>query len=116
MTIEQLGPMRDYAVAWIGCAVEKHNAPDARNAELAAQADAAEWSAHTANLALAQAALDADDYPEARRRLAECPEGKRGWEWRFLTLRAPSTVAVLGGDRPEFSPDGTRIGGGDDRG
>ncbi len=46
-------------------------------------ADANEWSAYTANLALAQAAMDAGNYPEARTRLANCPNSKRGWEWEL---------------------------------
>ena len=45
--------------------------------------DAAEWSAYTANLALAQAAIEAGDYPEARRRLAAAPQSKRSWEWHI---------------------------------
>jgi serine/threonine protein kinase/WD40 repeat protein len=45
------------------------------------QKDAAEWSAYTANLALAQTAMDGGNFPEARKRLADAPENKRGWEW-----------------------------------
>ncbi|MEM9167348.1 MAG: WD40 repeat domain-containing protein [Planctomycetota bacterium] len=51
-------------------------------------ANEAEWSAYTANLALAQNAMDAGDWPAARRYLAECPESKRGWEWEFLNKQA----------------------------
>lgn len=47
-------------------------------------ADNAEWSAYTANLALAQQAIEAGNYPEAREYLAACPESKRGWEWDLL--------------------------------
>jgi serine/threonine protein kinase len=62
------------------------------NRELLAQTDAAEWSAYTANLALAQAAIDAGDYPEARKRLGYAPESKTGWEQTFLDRQADSAL------------------------
>lgn len=84
------------------------------NERLRAQSDSAEWSAYTANLALAQQAMEAGNNPEARQRLAECPEGRRGWEWRYL-----STISNLGqapwesGDDTVYdlahSPDGSRV-------
>jgi len=80
----------------------------------AIQTDAAEWSAYTANLALAQSALAANDYPEARRILERVPKGKVGWEHRFVLANAHSTLFALKGhtssvDSASFSPDGTRI-------
>jgi len=79
-------------------------------AALDKQTDAAEWSAYTANLALAQAAMDAGNWPEARERLAECPESKRGWEWRFADLLSQSTIMHAAQcNRGITSPDGARI-------
>jgi serine/threonine protein kinase len=62
-------------------------ADSAKNTLLRALAatDEAEWSAYTANLALAQSALAANDYPEARKRIPDAPESKRGWEWEFFS-------------------------------
>jgi serine/threonine protein kinase/WD40 repeat protein len=51
-------------------------------------ADAAEWNAYTANLALAQAAIDASDYPGARAFLAKLPQAKGGWERELLEHQA----------------------------
>ncbi|MFI4893546.1 MAG: protein kinase [Phycisphaerales bacterium JB058] len=68
------------------------------------------WSAYTANLALAQLAMDAGNYPEARKRLAECPEGKRGWEWTLANLRcyAVTSRIKLANDWI-FSPTDSRL-------
>ncbi len=73
------------------------------------QTDAAEWSAYTANLALAQAALQSGNRLEAALRLEQCPESRRGWEWNVLrasadtsayTYQAHGPLAFLdGGDR-----------------
>ncbi|MBN8598927.1 MAG: serine/threonine protein kinase [Planctomycetes bacterium] len=54
----------------------------------AEQADEAEWNAYTANIALAQASMEANNWPEARKRLAACPESKRSWEWHLLDRRS----------------------------
>ncbi|MFO0857057.1 MAG: serine/threonine-protein kinase [Phycisphaerales bacterium] len=54
--------------------------------------EAAEWSAYSANIALAQAAIDAGDYAEARNRVAEAPISKSGWERRLVELAARSVV------------------------
>ena len=56
------------------------------------QLEAAEWSAYTANIALAQAAIEAGDYPEARNRAASTPSSKRAWEWALVDHEARSVV------------------------
>lgn len=57
--------------------------------------EAAELESYIGNLAAAQAALTAHDYPGARARLAVCPEKLRGWEWRFLRAKAESVFCWL---------------------
>ncbi len=74
-----------------------------------ALADAAEWSAYTANLALAQAAMDAGNWPEARERLAQCPESKRGWEWRWLSEKAAAVVGEVRAETTIRSPDASLV-------
>lgn len=64
---------------------------------LVTQKEVAEWSAYTANLALAQAAMDAGNYPEARKRLADAPASKRGWEWNCLQSNAEAVVFAAHG-------------------
>ncbi|MFN8817042.1 MAG: protein kinase domain-containing protein [bacterium] len=59
--------------------------------------DDAEWSAYAANLALAQAAMGTGNYPEARKRLSEAPERKRGWEAEFLDRASVSIVVMVPG-------------------
>lgn len=66
----------------------------------------AEWSAYTANLALAQNAMDAGDWPAARAILAECPDSKRGWEWDFMRGHAESVAHSYTGDASSLSPSG----------
>ena len=65
------------------------------NNHLKAQTDAAEWSAYTANLALAQQSIVNDAYPRARQLLSEVAPRLRGWEWTFLSRRAASVNFVL---------------------
>ena len=79
--------------------------------ELQEQVDAAEWSAYTANLALAQAAMEAGNYPEARKRLADAPESKRGWEWKLLWRRASAVDVAIAHHFAGlvFSEDGSRV-------
>lgn len=62
------------------------------------QADAAEWSAYTANIALAQASMQANNWPEARQRLEACPTSKRGWEWEILQRESSGTRWAKRGD------------------
>jgi serine/threonine protein kinase/WD40 repeat protein len=63
-----------------------------KNVELAALTDAAQWSAYTANLSLAQAAIEAGDYPESRRRVADAPASKRAFEWTLIEHEASSVI------------------------
>lgn len=81
------------------------------NAKLLNTADAAEWSAYTANLALAQSSMDAGNYPETRKRLANCPENKRGWEWEFLQLQASAVNWMVFGEHTFacFTPGGQPV-------
>ncbi len=58
-------------------------------------ADDAQWSTYSANLGFAQFAMANRAWSEARERLRQCPEEKRGWEWRFLNQRAASILAEL---------------------
>ncbi|MEM1183645.1 MAG: serine/threonine-protein kinase [Planctomycetota bacterium] len=70
----------------------------------------AEWSAYTANLALAQIAMDAGDWAGAREHLQRCPEINRGWEWRLLSTEVEAIVFHQ--QRSMFvalSPDGNRL-------
>ncbi|MBL0927808.1 MAG: protein kinase [Phycisphaerales bacterium] len=74
----------------------------------------AEWSAYTANLALAQQALAAHDYPEFRRVLARAPKDKAGWEHRYLSLEAERFVGFgpsgdLAWTEPRFSADSAAV-------
>jgi len=79
--------------------------------DLERQADAAEWSAYAAYVSLAQAALAANDYSEARRLLSQAPELNRGWEWSFIgrcSLQNRWAVPTKGSS-VFISQDGTRI-------
>lgn len=74
--------------------------------------DAAEWSAYTANLALAQAMMGVDNWPDARARVAACPVDKHGWEWQFLDLKSRAVKRVTIGDfygGAALSPDGSQF-------
>jgi eukaryotic-like serine/threonine-protein kinase len=82
----------------------QRNVAETQKTEADNQRDAAETEAYIANIALGQAAMQSDNWPEARRRLSLCAESKRGFEWRFLWEKAQSIVACL----PEgygLSPD-----------
>ncbi|MGP1272926.1 MAG: protein kinase domain-containing protein [Phycisphaerales bacterium] len=69
-----------------GLLIAQHNADVAIR-----HASAAQWSAYTANLALAQNAMDAGDWLGARAFLEQCPDALRGWEWALLNKRANAT-------------------------
>ncbi len=94
-----------------GLLIAQYNAKAAlHNADLAMESSSeAEWSAYTANLALAQNAMDAGDWPKAREYLAACPESKRGWEWEFLGQYAHSVTIEVPGfwSAASFDSDGT---------
>ncbi|MBS0187467.1 MAG: serine/threonine protein kinase [Planctomycetes bacterium] len=81
------------------------------NQSLQRQADAAERSAYTANIALAQAAMQANNWPEARQRLQACPPGKRGWEWDLLSRESAGTLWAKRGDfkKVAMSSDGRQL-------
>ncbi|MCC7390150.1 MAG: protein kinase [Phycisphaerales bacterium] len=81
------------------------------NTRLLEMTNTAEWSAYTANLALAQAAMDAGNWPEARERLRQCPESKRGWEWRLLDAQAQQVLCFIQTecDMVAVSPDGALV-------
>ena len=80
--------------------------------ELLKEKNSAELEAYIANLALAQAAMDNDNWPEARTRLAACPESKRGWEWNMLSLWANEVLTAIpkSGAKPlRFSQDDKQL-------
>ncbi len=52
---------------------------------------------YEANLAAANAALQSHDAAEARRRLAACPTGLRGFEWHHLALTLDGSLLTLEG-------------------
>jgi serine/threonine protein kinase/WD40 repeat protein len=58
--------------------------------QLQAKTQEAQWSAYTANLALAQAAMEDGDFERAREAIEDCPKANRGWEWSLLRSRAQS--------------------------
>lgn len=54
------------------------------------------------------------DFSRAAASLSECPEGLRGWEWRYLSRLLDGERPPLAGHKSglwgaEFSPDGDRI-------
>ncbi len=75
---------------------------------LKSERDELEWSVYTANLALAQNAMDNGNWPTAREYIAKCPESKRGWEWKYLNNKAKSVIAEFRG-WSRLSPDGKHI-------
>ncbi len=71
----------------------------------------AETNAYAANIALAQIALDAGNWTEARHRISACPPSKKGWEWSLLALKSLSVTWSSNGDHynPVFSHDGRLV-------
>lgn len=107
-------------------AILARNNADAANAsaELAAQrADRLQWQLYISNVNRAFIELNQNNYGNAIRLLAECPEGLRGWEWRYVNgLCHLELVAIPGPQLPRtvrytygrehciaFSPDGSSI-------
>lgn len=52
---------------------------------------------YRANVSAAAVLLDLGSAGEARKRLADCDESQRGWEWRFLEKLTNSSLRVLRG-------------------
>lgn len=80
---------------------------NAANANLLGQIDETEWFAYTANITLAQVDMRNNNWRDARERLTQCPEGKRGWEWEFLKNQAAEITTKI--SRAVLSPDGQVI-------
>ena len=77
--------------------------------------------AYAAGLSAADLGLRAHETGEARRRLEECDEELRGWEWRHLALRADCSTLILLGHGGSVrsvavSPDGKSVASGSDDG
>ncbi len=60
-----------------------------------AERDAARWHAYVASVAAAFSAIRADEWAQARARLAAAPAEHRGWEWRYLNALTQSTDRVF---------------------
>ena len=73
----------------IGIAAQRDRA---RTAEAAQQ-----QKTYQANIAAANAALQAHDAPEVRRRLEDCPADLRGFEWNHLALALDGSLLTLRG-------------------
>jgi WD40 repeat protein/tetratricopeptide (TPR) repeat protein len=73
----------------------------------------ARWQAYVASLLAADTARRLNEPSNLRRALDAAPSANRGWEWRYLSDQADSSLFVLrGGGRvgtPAFSPDGSRL-------
>jgi WD40 repeat protein/serine/threonine protein kinase len=69
--------------------------------------------AYFRRIALAHAALSANDLGSARRLLGECPEDLRGWDWRYLTRHCRVEPVVIHDQRAvhsvAFSANGKRL-------
>jgi WD40 repeat protein/serine/threonine protein kinase len=81
----------------------------------------AERSAYASNLRAAELSLRMRETKEAKRRLADCPADLRGWEWRYLTLRSDTSLAVGHGhdgavNAVAAAPDGSRVASAGDDG
>lgn len=77
---------------------------------LESQRDEAEWSAYAANLAFAQFAMSNGNWSEAREPLRNCPETRRGWEWRyFAQLAAAVLIELPAAEDAIYSSDGKFI-------
>jgi eukaryotic-like serine/threonine-protein kinase len=81
------------------------------------QREVAERQSYAANLIAADLHIRSNEIGEARRRLLQCPEALRGWEWRYLLWKTDTSIATLpahgnaGETKPTlgFSQDGTRL-------
>ena len=78
-------------------------------ARMTLEKQAAERSAYAARILAADLSLRAGSVREAKRLLSRCEPAERDWEWGHLNFRTHSSVAVLDGVRPAFSPSGDRL-------
>jgi len=92
-------------------ATQNEKIAEVQKIEADKQRDAAELEAYVADIALGQTAMENKNWPEARRRLDACAVSKRGFEWKFLSLKARSVGKELPRDFVDvvLSPDG-RLG------
>jgi WD40 repeat protein/serine/threonine protein kinase len=89
-----------------------HDANTARD-DLKRTNDRERVEAYFRRIALAHAALSADDLGSARTFLKDCPEDLRGWEWRYLMRFCRVDPVVVRNSRAihgvAFSSDGKRL-------
>ncbi|MDR3621788.1 MAG: protein kinase [Paludisphaera borealis] len=71
-----------------------------------------EFRAYRDSLVMISGAIDAGRMPDAERRLEECPENLRGWEWRFLNRLCHRKSTVLNSSRGSIYGVAFRPGGG----
>jgi len=70
-----------------------------------------EYESYRGRIVDAQFAVTAGRWPTARRRLEECPEPRRGWEWQFLNRATPDGLIKLPGHfrSAEINPSGDLV-------
>lgn len=73
-----------------------------------------EYTSYIGNVEMAAAAMDFGQMDRVRKRLDDCPEHLRGWEWHWLHAQSDRSLAELKGPTAPlcataFSPDGTRV-------
>ena len=74
----------------------------------------ARQQAYAANMTAAALNLEVDNFPEFLRRLEQCPEPLRGWEWRHLRLFESASLSAFDPDpvgtlTAAFTPDGSLV-------
>ncbi|MFZ4573971.1 MAG: serine/threonine protein kinase, partial [Phycisphaerales bacterium] len=90
---------------------------DQRTIEALRSLESAQRQAYLANIGAAISALDSGEAQSARRRLDECPEPLRGWEWRHARSRLDTSIRVFSKaqfpsmvtEDIDISPDGRRF-------
>jgi WD40 repeat protein/serine/threonine protein kinase len=92
--------------------VAQRNTEVARDEALASEKRATRQT-YVANLTAADVCLRANEIQAAKRRLEDCPEELRGWEWRHLAIKTDTALAVLPHSSAvtcvAFSSDGSRM-------